>query len=112
MTPLEKSKRHADIHWALEVLGLQCQIGTRHENYLIGEITEDHTSLPRNGTIVLFRDDGDGTVTIERPSNPERIGNGVSLLTTFATMMNVPRRFVSKVDVMHELFGAVPRPGK
>lgn len=100
---LEKSKRRADIEYALTILGLMANSGTLHDKLAVGEIAEHNPVLPNKGAIILFRDGEDGTVTIERPVSRDRIGQ-CGHLFTWGTMINVPAKLVKRVDVVAEVF--------
>lgn len=99
---LVRSKRLADIEYALMALGLQVDI-SYDRGFKVGEIVIHHVALPPKGTIVLFRDDKDGSVTIERPMSRHYIGRAGNLVTV-GTMISVPVAAVGKVDVLGELF--------
>ncbi len=70
----------------------------------IGKITETFERLGplyKKDDFVIFTDEGDKTVTIETPLTKEEIIKNrkeKSLISTFGTIINVPRRFVEELN--------------
>ena len=100
---LVKSKRRADIEYALTILGLQLQLGTRRDEWFVGEIVMRHCAIAPKGTIILYRDDPDGTKTIETTMPRDQLGRGVSLLTTWGTILNVPPCYIERVSLVESV---------
>ena len=69
-------------------------------NHMIGVVTHSFPGeFPtyHKGERVIFRDDGDNTVTVEKPMTMESINENRakgSLNTTIGTMVNVPKRLI------------------
>lgn len=70
----------------------------------IGKITESFETMGppyKKDDFVIFIDEGDKTVTIETPCTKEEIIKNKkekSLISTFGTIINVPRRFVEELN--------------
>ena len=76
----------------------------RKEGWEIGRVKKDTETITdyREGEIVLVRDDGDGTITFERPYSPEQIEQNQAsgnLFVSHSCLIDVPRDYVEFIKL-------------
>ena len=84
---------------ALEQMAESCR-----KDFKIGRIVKDLFELSsyKKGEIILFRNDRDGTVTVEKPYTAEEIERRRkegSLIVSCGCMINVPKGYVEEVKI-------------
>lgn len=96
-SPVESVVRRDDLERAWAAFGFMAMCGTLRGGKL-GVVVEDFQSMGkyRRGEIVIYHDDG-RTITVSKPQPTERLGSS-GFIADYATMVNVPKRFVEPLD--------------